>query len=122
MFEPQKNNLKLKKTVKFSLFKLRRRIEGEELQLHSFLKSAEGENEKSNSYHPSFDLNERTPPPYKNFKRKFSQNTTNLLVQRTLVQALRLCTDRKAHGWSRVISLPLYDHGNRRGIGINFTP
>ena len=86
------------------------------------LKIGCSENEKSNSYHPRFDLDKRTPPPYKNFKRNFSQNTTNLLVQRTLVQALRLCTDRTAHGWSRGIALPFHDHGNRRGLGISFTP
>jgi len=37
-------------------------MEGEELQLHTFLKSALGESEKSNSRHTRFTLNERTPP------------------------------------------------------------
>ena len=35
----------------------------------------------------------------------------------TLVQALRLCTGRTAHGESRGIALPFHDHGTRRGEG-----
>jgi hypothetical protein len=33
----------------------------------------------------------------------------------TLVQALRLCTGRTAHRWSRGIALLILDHGTRRG-------
>jgi hypothetical protein len=36
-------------------------------------------------------------------------------VKCTLVQALRLCTDRTAQSGSRVISLLFHNHGNRRG-------
>ena len=36
-------------------------------------------------------------------------------VKVTLVQALRLCTGRTAHRWSRDIALPFHDHGTRRG-------
>ena len=36
-------------------------------------------------------------------------------VKVTLVQALRLCTDRTAHRGSRGIALPFHDHGTRRG-------
>jgi hypothetical protein len=35
----------------------------------------------------------------------------------TLVQALRLCTGRTAHGMSRGIALLFHDHGTRRGCG-----
>ena len=40
-------------------------------------------------------------------------------VKCTLVQALRLCTGRKAHRGSRGVSLPFHDHRNRRGWGVN---
>ena len=40
---------------------------------------------------------------------------THLKVKVTLVQALRLCTDRTAHRGSRGIALPFHDHGPRRG-------
>ena len=49
-------------------------------------------------------------------------------VKRTLVQALRLCTGRTAHRWSRGIALPFHDCGTRRGWGVSvihrplFTP
>ena len=36
-------------------------------------------------------------------------------VKVTLVQALRLCTDRTAHRGSRGIALLFYDHCTRRG-------
>ena len=36
-------------------------------------------------------------------------------VKVTLVQALRLCTGRKAHRRSRGIAPPFHDHGTRRG-------
>jgi len=38
-------------------------------------------------------------------------------VKCTLVQALRLCTDRTAHRGSRGIALLFLDHGTRRGEG-----
>jgi hypothetical protein len=37
-------------------------------------------------------------------------------VKVTLVQALRLCTDRTAHRGSRGIVVPIHDHGSRRGV------
>ena len=43
-------------------------------------------------------------------------------VKVTLVQALRLCTDRTAHRGSRRIALPFHDHGTRRGLGVSVTP
>jgi len=52
------------KQIKFSLFAWRKRIDVEELQLHSFLKSALGESEKSNSPHTRFSFDERNPPPH----------------------------------------------------------
>ena len=36
-------------------------------------------------------------------------------VKVTLVQALRLCTDRTAHRVSRGIAVHFHDHGTRRG-------
>jgi hypothetical protein len=36
-------------------------------------------------------------------------------VKGTLVQALRLCTDRTAHREGRGIALAFLDHGTRRG-------
>ena len=36
-------------------------------------------------------------------------------IKVTLVQALRLCTGRTAHRWSRGIVLLFHDHGTRRG-------
>ena len=44
------------------------------------------------------------------------------MVKCTLVQALRLCTDRTAHRGSRGIALPFHDHGTRRGSGVSVTP
>ena len=38
-------------------------------------------------------------------------------VKVTLVQALRLCTGRTPHRWSRGIALPFHDHGTRRWWG-----
>jgi len=43
-------------------------------------------------------------------------------VKVTLVQALRLCTDRTAHRGSRGIALLFYDEGTRRGWGVSVTP
>jgi len=43
-------------------------------------------------------------------------------VKCTLVQALRLCTGRKAHRGVRGIALPFLDHGTRRGWGVSVTP
>ena len=37
------------------------------------------------------------------------------VIKCSLVQALRLCTVRKAHRGRRVIALPFHDHGTRRG-------
>jgi len=42
-------------------------------------------------------------------------------VKCTLVQALRLCTGRTAHRWSRGIALLFHDHGTRRGWGVSVT-
>ena len=42
-------------------------------------------------------------------------------VKVTLVQALRLCTGRRAHRGSRSIALPFHDHGTRRGWGFSVT-
>jgi hypothetical protein len=42
-------------------------------------------------------------------------NNCNVMVKCTLVQALRLCTGRMAHRWSRGIALLFHDHGTRRG-------
>jgi hypothetical protein len=36
-------------------------------------------------------------------------------VKCTLVQALRLCTGRTVHRWSRGIAVLFHDHGTRRG-------
>jgi len=43
-------------------------------------------------------------------------------VKCTLVQTLRLCTGRTAHGGSRGIALPFHDHGTRRGWAVSVTP
>jgi len=43
-------------------------------------------------------------------------------VKVTLVQALRLCTGRKAHRGSRGIALLFLDHGTRRGWGVSIMP
>jgi hypothetical protein len=43
-------------------------------------------------------------------------------VKCTLVQALRLCTGRTAHGGSRGIALPFLDNGTRRRWGVSVTP
>ena len=42
-------------------------------------------------------------------------NRVKSKVKVTLVQALRLCTDRTAYRGSRGIALPFHDHGTRRG-------
>jgi hypothetical protein len=54
------------------------------------------------------------------YLRKESMRSSQVLlckVKVTLVQALRLCTGRTAHRWSRGIALLLHDHGTRRGEG-----
>jgi len=43
-------------------------------------------------------------------------------IKCTLVQALRLCTGRKARRGSRGIALPFHDHGTIRGWGVSVTP
>ena len=43
-------------------------------------------------------------------------------VKCTLVQALRLCTDRMAHRGSRGTALLFLDHRTRRGWGVSITP
>jgi len=43
-------------------------------------------------------------------------------VKCTLVQALRLCTDRTAHRGTRGIALLFLDHGTRRGEGSASRP
>ena len=43
-------------------------------------------------------------------------------VKCTLVQALRLCTGRRAHSRSRGIALLFLDHGTRRWWGVSVTP
>jgi hypothetical protein len=43
-------------------------------------------------------------------------------VKCTLVQALSLCTGRKAHWGSRGIALTFFDQGTRRGWGVSVTP
>jgi hypothetical protein len=42
-------------------------------------------------------------------------------VNCTLVQAMRLFTDRTAHRGNRGIALPFHDHGTRRGWGVSVT-
>ena len=46
---------------------------------------------------------------------------TEVKVNVTLVQVLRLCTGRKTHRRSRGIALPFHDHGIRRGWGVSVT-
>jgi hypothetical protein len=43
-------------------------------------------------------------------------------IKCTLVQALRLCTDRTAHRGNTGIALPFHDHGTRRGEGSASRP
>jgi len=43
-------------------------------------------------------------------------------VKCTLVQALRLCTDRTPHMGSRGIGLLFLDHGTRGWCGVSVTP
>ena len=43
-------------------------------------------------------------------------------VKCPLVQALRLCKGRTAHGGSRGIALLFHDHGTSRGWGVSVTP
>jgi len=42
------------------------------------------------------------------------KKVVNVKVKCTIVQALRLCTDRTAHRGSRGIVLFFHDHGTRR--------
>jgi len=48
--------------------------------------------------------------------------TFKVKVKCTLVQALRLCTDRTARRGSRGIALPFHEHGTRKGLGVSVTP
>ena len=54
--------------------------------------------------------------------REVSGKMVKVKVKCTLVHTLRLCTDRTAHRGSRVIALPFYDNGSRRGWGVTVTP
>jgi len=47
-----------------------------------------------------------------NANRLYNDNG-KVKVKVTLVQALRLCTDRTAHRGSRGIALPFHDHGTK---------
>ena len=47
---------------------------------------------------------------------------TKVKLKCTLVQALRLCTDRTAHRGSRGVGLLFLDHGTRRGEGSAARP
>ena len=47
--------------------------------------------------------------------RSTGVNVVRVKVKCTLVQTLRLCTDRTVHRGSRNIALLFYDHGTRRG-------
>jgi hypothetical protein len=49
-------------------------------------------------------------------------NLIKVKVKCTLVQALRLCTGRTAHRWSRGIALLFHDHGTRRAEGSASRP
>ena len=60
-------------------------------------------------------------PPNADFRHQ-CRITRKVKVQCTLVQALRLCTDRTAHRGIRVIALLFHDHGTRRGWGVSVTP
>jgi len=51
---------------------------------------------------------------------KYSCNVSK--VKCTLVQKLRLCTDRTVHSGSRGITLLFLDHVTRRGCGLSVTP
>ena len=57
---------------------------------------------------------------------QFLQNSSFVIKEKKvkcpLVQALRLCTGRKAHSGSRGIALPFHDHGIRREWGVRVTP
>ena len=57
-----------------------------------------------------------------NWNQKCILYTCKGKVKCTLVQALRLCTDRRAHKGSRGIALPFHDHGTKRKLGVNVTP
>jgi hypothetical protein len=52
----------------------------------------------------------------------YSRYKVKVKVKCTLVQALRLCTGRKAHRGSRGIALPFHDHDTRRGWRVSVTP
>ena len=52
----------------------------------------------------------------------FSSEQGKGKINCTLVQALRLCTGRKARRGSRGIALLFHDHGTRRGWGVSVTP
>ena len=54
--------------------------------------------------------------------RSTGVNVVRVKVKCTLVQTLRLCTDRTVHRGSRNIALLFYDHGTRRGWGVSVTP
>jgi hypothetical protein len=55
-------------------------------------------------------------------QHNFYYGKYKLKVKVTLVQALRLCTVRTAHSWSRGITLLFHDHSTRRGWGVSVTP
>ena len=56
------------------------------------------------------------------FSYRLGVNTHQCIKKCTLVQAMRLCTGRTAHRWSRGIALLFLDHGTRRGEGSTSRP
>jgi hypothetical protein len=55
-------------------------------------------------------------------KTSYAGNDREIKVKCTLVQALRLCTECRAHRASSGIALPFLDHGTRMGCGVSVTP
>jgi hypothetical protein len=56
-------------------------------------------------------------------RKEITQRYTFLgKVKCTLVRAMWLYASRTSHRGSKVIALPIHDHGSRGGCGVSFTP
>jgi len=75
---------------------------------------------ESQWWHHDFLITWRSSPQF--FTRMGTKPHTVKKVERTHVQALRLCTGRTAHRGSTGIALLFLDHGTRRGWGASVTP
>ena len=86
-------------------------------ELHAIVRSRG----RAEGYLWTADISYLTSPPFGKKNHVSCSWQVKVKVKVTLVQALRLCTGRKAHRGSRCIALPFHDLRTRRGWGVSVT-